>query len=88
MEWEEGSTDKIESLVKEIRVDQWEDPHYGRVRTTGALRDRYCNFENAYFECWTSKCVGGHNSSRKRKRQKPRSRNIRIIQLQVLTATR
>jgi hypothetical protein len=38
--------------------------------TTSALRDRYWNSENAYFE-WTNGCVGGHNLSGKRRGQEP-----------------
>jgi hypothetical protein len=57
----------MESFVKEIRVDRGEDPGNGRVGgTAGALRDKYWNFERTYFE-WTNECVGGHDSSRKRR---------------------
>jgi hypothetical protein len=34
----------------------------------GATRDKYWSFKRAYFE-WTTECVGGHNSSKKRKGQ-------------------
>jgi hypothetical protein len=66
--WSEEGIDKMERLVKEIRVDRGEDPGNGRVETTGATRDKYWNFERAYF-MWTNECVGVHNSSRKRKGQ-------------------
>jgi hypothetical protein len=60
----------MERLVKEIRLDRGEDPRNGRVETAGARRDKYCwNFERAYHYVWTTECVGGHNSSRKRKGQ-------------------
>jgi hypothetical protein len=49
----------MERLVKEIRLDQDQDPGNGRV-----TRDKYWNFERAYF-VWTTVC--GHNSSKKRK---------------------
>jgi hypothetical protein len=59
----------MERLVKEIRLGRGEDPGNGRVEMAGATRDKYCwNFERAYY-VWTTKCVGGHNSSRKRKGQ-------------------
>jgi hypothetical protein len=32
------------------------------------MRDSYWNFERVYF-VWTNECVGGHNSSPKRKGQ-------------------
>ena len=54
--------------MKEIRVDRGEDPGNGRMGTGGALRDRYWNFENAYYQ-WENECVGGYNSSRKRRGQ-------------------
>ena len=66
--WSEEGIDKMESLVKEIRVDRGEDPGNGRVGTNGSLMDRYWNFENAYFE-WTNEVLGGHISRRKRKGQ-------------------
>jgi hypothetical protein len=40
----------------------------GGVETSGATRDKYLNLERAYF-VWTTECVGGHNSSKKRKGQ-------------------
>ena len=52
--------------MKEIRVDRGEDPENEGMETSGSVRDKYWNFENAYFE-WTNKCVGGHNSSQKRR---------------------
>ncbi len=58
----------MERLVKEIRLDRGEDPGNGRVETSGATRDKYWNFERAYY-VWTTECVGGHNSSKKRKGQ-------------------
>jgi hypothetical protein len=59
---------KWKKLVKEIRLDRGEDPGNGRVETLGATRDKYWNFERAYY-VWTIECVGGHNSSKKRKGQ-------------------
>jgi hypothetical protein len=58
----------MERLVKEIRLDREEDPGNGRVETSGATRDKYWNFERVYY-VWTTECVGGHNSSKKRKGQ-------------------
>ena len=58
----------MERLVKEIRLDRGEDPGNGRVEMAGATRDKYWNFERAYF-VWTTKCVAGHDSSKKRKDQ-------------------
>jgi hypothetical protein len=66
--WSEEGIDKMERLVKEIRLDRGEDPGNGRVETAGARRDKHWNFERAYF-VWTTECVGGHNSSKKRKGQ-------------------
>jgi hypothetical protein len=66
--WSEEGIDKMERLVKEIRLDPGEDPGSGRVETSGATRDKYWNFERAYY-VWTTECVGGHNSSKKRKGQ-------------------
>jgi hypothetical protein len=57
----------MERLVKEIRLDRGEDPGSGRVETLGE-RDKHWNFERAYYE-GTTECVGGHNSSKKRKGQ-------------------
>jgi hypothetical protein len=58
----------MERLVKEIRLDRGEDPGNGRVETSGATRDKYWNFERAYY-VRTTQCVGGHNSRKKRKGQ-------------------
>jgi hypothetical protein len=58
----------MESLVKQISVNQGEDPGNGKVGAAGAMRDMYWNFERAYF-VWTKECVGGHNLSQKRKGQ-------------------
>jgi hypothetical protein len=58
----------MERLVKEIRLDRGEDPGNGRVETSGATRDKYWNFERAYY-VWTTECVGGHNLSKRRKGQ-------------------
>jgi hypothetical protein len=66
--WSEEGIDKMERLVKEIRMDRGEDPGNGRVETSGAMRDKYWNFERAYY-VWTTECVGGHNSTKKRKGQ-------------------
>jgi hypothetical protein len=66
--WSEEGIDKMERLVKEIRLDRGEDPGNGRVEILGATRDKYWNFERAYY-VWTIECVGGHNSSKKRKGQ-------------------
>jgi hypothetical protein len=66
--WSEEGIDKMERLLKEIRLDRGEDPGNGRVETSGATRDKYWNFERAYY-VWTTECVGGHNSSKKRKSQ-------------------
>jgi hypothetical protein len=55
-------------LVKEIRLDGGEDPGNRRVEMARATRDKYWNFERAYY-VWTTKRVGGHNSNRKRKGQ-------------------
>jgi hypothetical protein len=60
--------DKTERLLKEIRLDQGEDPGNGRVERSGATRDKYWNFERAYY-VWTTECVGGHNSIKNRKGQ-------------------
>jgi hypothetical protein len=57
---EEG-IDKMETLVKEIRLDRGEDPGKGRVETARTTRDKYWNFERAYY-VWTTKCVGGHHN--------------------------
>jgi hypothetical protein len=78
--WSEEGIDKMERLVKEIRLD----PGNGRVGL-GATRDKFWNFERAYY-VWTTECIGGHNS-RKNGRANRMSRNVRITQLQVLTAT-
>jgi hypothetical protein len=67
-EWSEEGIDKMERLVKEIRLDWGDDPGNGRVEMTGATRDKYWYFERAYY-VWTTECVGGHNSSRKQKSQ-------------------
>jgi hypothetical protein len=66
--WSEEGIDKMERLVKERRLDWGEDPGNGRVETLGATRDKYWNFERAYY-VWTTECVDGHNSSKKRKGQ-------------------
>jgi hypothetical protein len=66
--WSEEGIDKMERLVKEIRLDWGEDPGNGRVETLGAMRDKYWNFERVYY-MWTTECVGGHNSSKKWKGQ-------------------
>jgi hypothetical protein len=66
--WSEEEIDKMERLVKDIRLDRGEDPGNGRVETSGATRDKYWNFERAYY-VWTIECVGGHNSSKKGKGQ-------------------
>jgi hypothetical protein len=58
----------MERLVKEIRLDGGEDPGNGRVETARATREKYWNFDRAYY-VWTTQCVGGHNSSRKQKGQ-------------------
>jgi hypothetical protein len=39
--WSEEGIDKMEGLVKEIRLDRGEDPGDGRVEMTGAMRDNY-----------------------------------------------
>jgi hypothetical protein len=57
--WSEEGIDKMERLVKEIRLD----PGNGRVEL-GATRDKFWNFERAYY-VWTTECIGGHNSSKK-----------------------
>jgi hypothetical protein len=63
--WSEKGINKMEALVKEMRLDRGEDPGNGRVETSGATRDKYWNFKRAYF-VWTTECVGGgDNSSRK-----------------------
>jgi hypothetical protein len=64
--WSEEGIDKMERLVKKIRLDQGEDPGNGRVERAGATGDKYWNFQRAYY-VWTTMCVGGHNSSRKQK---------------------
>jgi hypothetical protein len=51
--WSEEGIDKMERLVKEIRLDRGEDPGNGRVETSGAMRDKYWNFERAYY-VWTT----------------------------------
>jgi hypothetical protein len=66
--WSGEGIDKMERLVKEIRLDRGEDPENGRVKTSGATRDKYWNFERAYY-VRTTECVGGYNSSRKQKEQ-------------------
>jgi hypothetical protein len=54
--WSEEGIDKMERLVKEIRLDRGEDPGNGRVEISGATRDKYWNFERAYYVdirvCW------------------------------------
>jgi hypothetical protein len=60
--WSEEDIDKMERLVKKIRVAHGEDPGNGRVGTTRALRDRYWNFENAYFK-WTNKSTSAQKSN-------------------------
>jgi hypothetical protein len=40
----EEEIDKMERLVKEIRLDRGEDPGNGRVETLGTTRDKYWNF--------------------------------------------
>jgi hypothetical protein len=62
--WSEEGIDKMERLVKEIRVDQGEVPGNGRVGAAGASKDKYWNFERECF-VWTNKCVDGHNSQQK-----------------------
>jgi hypothetical protein len=52
--WSEEGIDKMERLVKEIRLDRGEDPGNGRVETSGATRDKYWNLERAYY-VWTRK---------------------------------
>ena len=47
-------------------MDWGEDPGNGRMGTSGIVRDKYWNFENAYYE-WENECVGGCISKRKRK---------------------
>jgi hypothetical protein len=39
--WSEEGIDKMERIVKEIRLDRGEDPGNGRVETSGATRDKY-----------------------------------------------
>ena len=56
--WSEEGIDKMERMMKEIRVDRGEDPGNGRMGTSGAVRDKYWNFENAYFE-WENEYKGG-----------------------------
>jgi hypothetical protein len=51
--WREEGIDKMERLVKEIRLDRGEDPGNGRVERSGATRDKYWNFERAYY-VWTT----------------------------------
>jgi hypothetical protein len=63
-----SGTRKLSDVVKEIRLDRGEDPGNGRVETSGATRDKYWNFKRAYY-VWTTECVGGHISSKKRKGQ-------------------
>jgi hypothetical protein len=43
--WSEEGIDKMEGLVKEIRLGRGEDPGNGRVETLGATRDKYWNLE-------------------------------------------
>jgi hypothetical protein len=64
--WSEERIDKMERLVKEIRLDRGDDPGNGRVEMAGATRDKHWNFKRAYY-VWTTESVGEHNSSRKRK---------------------
>ena len=42
--------------MKEIRVDRGEDSENEGMETSGSVRDKYWNFENAYFE-WDNKYV-------------------------------
>jgi hypothetical protein len=65
---EEG-IDRMERLIKELRLDQGVDPGNRRVEMARATRDKFWNFERAYY-VWTTKCVGGQNSSRKPKGQR------------------
>jgi hypothetical protein len=51
--WSEEGIDKMERLLKEIRLDRGEDPGNGRVETLGATRDKYWNFERVY-HVWTT----------------------------------
>ena len=53
--------------MKEIRVDRGEDPENEGMETSGSVRDKYWNFENAYFE-WENEYVG-YIANRKRKGQ-------------------
>ena len=66
--WSEEGIDKMERMMKEIRVDRGEDPGNGRMGTSGAVRDKYWNFENAYFE-WENEFVGEYISNGKKKGQ-------------------
>jgi hypothetical protein len=43
--WSEEGMDRMEKLMKEISVDRGEVPGVG---ASGALKNRYWNFENAY----------------------------------------
>jgi hypothetical protein len=56
--WSEEGIDKMEKLVKEIRLDRGEDPGNGRVESSGVTRDKYWNFKRAYY-VWTTECGGG-----------------------------
>ncbi len=66
--WSQEGIDKMARTMKEIRVDRGEDPENEGMETSGSVRDKYWNFENAYFE-WENEYVGGYIANQKRKGQ-------------------
>ncbi len=54
--------------MKEIRVDRGEDPENEGMETSGSVRDKYWNFENAYFG-WKNEFVGEYILNGKKKGQ-------------------
>jgi hypothetical protein len=63
--WSEEGIDRMEKMMKAISVDRGEVAGPG---TDGALRNRYWNFENAYYE-WEDEAVGGYNYKKRRGQQ-------------------
>jgi hypothetical protein len=64
--WSEEGIDRMETLMTEISVDRGDVPGDG---ASGALKNAYWNFENAYYE-WEDETLGAYNSNRKRRGRK------------------
>ena len=76
----------MERLVKEIRLDQGEDPGNGRVEMAGARRTHIVGTSRGHTMCGQpSALVGTIQAGNERANRK--SRNVRIMRLQALTAT-